>query len=130
MAEASEAENSLESVPAQMGMKARQALDSAQADSNKKLAELRGKTNEVLQKAQGGLDTVVDKVYTGKNKVIAGIDAAIAVVETPLMGLAPLLREVANQGIQTVFATAERIPEQAVDCKLCSVDGGITSVKV
>ena len=99
-----------ESIPAQLGRRARQSVDSAKAQAEKSLADLETKTNGIIDKAQGALDGFVEKVYSTKQKVITGIDTAIGAIETPLLGLAPLLRETANAGMQAVFGVAETIP--------------------
>ena len=111
MAEQSEA---VVSAPERLGRQSRQTLGIAQAKANKELGGLREKTNTIFQKAQGGLDDFVEAVYSAKNKTVLGIDTAIGLIEVPLMGLAPLLRETANAGISTVFATVETIPETVV----------------
>ncbi|MCB9543248.1 MAG: hypothetical protein H6703_12480, partial [Myxococcales bacterium] len=115
-----------ESIPAQLGRRARQSVDSARATAEKSLADLQGKTNGIIDKAQGALDGFVEKVQSTKTKVIGGIDTAIGAIETPLLALAPLLREAANTGINTVFGAAEGIPA-TVTAKVKSVKDPLIS---
>ena len=114
-------EESLESIPAQLGRKANAAVGKAAAQSAVALADLESKTNEVINKAQGALDKFADTVYSTKRKVVTGIDTAIGAVETPLLALAPILRETANTALDAVFGAVQGIPEM--------VQQQITSIK-
>jgi len=104
-----------QSIPAQMGAEARKAAESAQAEAQQSLAGLMEKTNGIIDKAQDALDGFVKGAYDGKQKVVTGIDTAIGAIETPLLAVAPALREIASTGINTVFGVAEGIPQTVQD---------------
>ncbi|MEZ4467710.1 MAG: hypothetical protein R3F43_25530 [bacterium] len=104
------AEEVPESIPSQLGRRAKEAVDKAHAEASLALAKLESKTNGVIDTVQDKLNVFMDKVYETKQKVVTGLDKAIGLIETPLLALAPLLREVADTGIKAVFGAVEGIP--------------------
>ncbi|MGK0360811.1 MAG: ElaB/YqjD/DUF883 family membrane-anchored ribosome-binding protein, partial [Bradymonadia bacterium] len=104
-------EETNESIPSQLGRRAKESIDKAHAQASLTLAKLESKTNGVIDQVQDKLNLFMDKVYTTKQKIVTGIDTAIGLIETPLLALAPILREVADTGIAVVFGAVEPIPE-------------------
>ena len=111
---AEEQENN-ESIPAQMGKSARQAIDGSHAESLKALANLEGKTNTVIDKGHEGISAFIGAVFEGKQKVVTGIDMAVGTVETPLLALAPTLRETASAGFEAVYGMVDGLPATALE---------------
>ncbi len=100
-----------ESVPSRLNDEALKAVGLAEAEARKALAQLEDKTNGIIDKAGGALNKFVDTADEMRAKVVKGLDTAIAAVETPLLALAPILREIADTALDACASAAGGIPE-------------------